>query len=65
VCCRAKVWGTELPLILAGGFDAEKAKKAVSESYTAENIIIAFGRLFIRYALGTTPARPRQWLTTC
>ena len=43
----AEVWGTEAPIILAGGFDSEKAIKAVSEHYTAENVIIAFGRYFI------------------
>lgn len=42
-----EVWGTEAPIILAGGFDSEKAKKAMSEVYTAENICIAFGRYFI------------------
>lgn len=43
----AEHWGTESPLLLAGGFDAEKAKKAVNEVYTAENVCIAFGRSFI------------------
>ncbi|KAK4570263.1 hypothetical protein LTR86_002343 [Recurvomyces mirabilis] len=43
----AEIWGTEAPLILAGGFDAEKSIKAVEEVYTKENIIIAYGRFFI------------------
>ncbi|KAK0925392.1 hypothetical protein LTR57_005043 [Friedmanniomyces endolithicus] len=43
----AEVWGVTAPIILAGGFDAEKAKKAVSEVYTSENVCIAFGRSFI------------------
>ncbi|KAK5732293.1 hypothetical protein LTR17_010607 [Elasticomyces elasticus] len=43
----AEIWGTDAPLLLAGGFDAEKAKKAVNEVYTAENVCIAFGRSFI------------------
>ncbi|KAK4956696.1 hypothetical protein LTR10_006223 [Elasticomyces elasticus] len=43
----AERWGTDAPLLLAGGFDAEKAKKAVNEVYTAENVCIAFGRSFI------------------
>ena len=43
----AEVWGVTAPIILAGGFDAEKAKKAVSEIYTTENVCIAFGRAFI------------------
>ncbi|KAK5108362.1 hypothetical protein LTR62_008392 [Meristemomyces frigidus] len=43
----AEIWGTEAPLILAGGFDAEKSIKAVEEVYTKENIVIAYGRYFI------------------
>ncbi|EMC92829.1 hypothetical protein BAUCODRAFT_37740 [Baudoinia panamericana UAMH 10762] len=42
-----EVWGSELPIILAGGFDAEKGLKAVGEVYTGENICIAYGRFFI------------------
>lgn len=41
-----EVWG-DGPLILAGGFTSDKAKKAVSEIYTAGNVCIAFGRHFI------------------
>lgn len=40
-------WGNAGPLILAGGFTAEKAEKAVNEVYTGENVLIAFGRYFI------------------
>lgn len=41
------LWGDKTPLILAGGFSPEKAKKVVSEIYTNDNVIIAFGRTFI------------------
>ncbi|KAK5137502.1 hypothetical protein LTR08_008480 [Meristemomyces frigidus] len=41
------LWGHETPIILAGGFDPVKAEKAMSEVYTAENVLIAFGRYFI------------------
>ena len=43
----AEVWGTDAPIILAGGFDAEKSIEAVNNHYTAENVIIAYGRYFI------------------
>ncbi|CAJ2504928.1 Uu.00g123220.m01.CDS01 [Anthostomella pinea] len=42
-----ELWGTEAPVILAGGFDPEKARKALSEVYPAENVCIAYGRYFI------------------
>ncbi len=51
----AEVWGVSAPIILARGFDAEKAKKAVSEVYTSENVCIAFGRAFI-----STPGKAEQ-----
>jgi NADPH2 dehydrogenase len=41
-----ELWG-DSPLVLAGGFTPEKAKKVVSEVYTKDNVIIAFGRAFI------------------
>ena len=40
-------WGPEDPLILAGGFTPEKAKWAVNEVATGDNIAIGFGRYFI------------------
>lgn len=42
-----EIWGTISPILLAGGFDPEKAKKVMSEVYTAENVCIVFGRYFI------------------
>ncbi|QIW95573.1 hypothetical protein AMS68_001091 [Peltaster fructicola] len=41
-----QLWGSA-PVVLAGGFTPEKAKKSVGEVYTGDNIIIAFGRSFI------------------
>ncbi|EPE08229.1 nadph dehydrogenase [Ophiostoma piceae UAMH 11346] len=35
------------PLIIAGGFSAESAKKLVDEDYPEKDIIVAFGRYFI------------------
>lgn len=40
-------WGDQAPILLAGGFTPEKAKKVVSEVYTAENVCVVFGRYFI------------------
>ncbi|CZT16351.1 related to NADH:flavin oxidoreductase/12-oxophytodienoate reductase [Ramularia collo-cygni] len=42
-----ETWGTETPIILAGGFTPEKAEWAVNEVATADNVLIAFGRYFI------------------
>ncbi|EME41543.1 hypothetical protein DOTSEDRAFT_73828 [Dothistroma septosporum NZE10] len=42
-----KTWGPKEPLILAGGYTPDKAKKVVGEIYTTDNILIAFGRYFI------------------
>ncbi|KAF2720237.1 NADPH dehydrogenase [Polychaeton citri CBS 116435] len=42
-----ELWGTQAPILLAGGFDPVKAQKVLSEVYTAENVGIAFGRYFI------------------
>ncbi|TKA28419.1 hypothetical protein B0A50_03886 [Salinomyces thailandicus] len=42
-----EIWGTAAPIILAGGFDPVKAKRVMSEVYTAENVMVAFGRYFI------------------
>lgn len=40
-------WGTDAPIILAGGYDVKKAKYVTGELYTADNVAIAFGRYFI------------------
>lgn len=42
-----KACGTELPVIIAGGYTPEKARKVVGELYTSDNIAIGFGRYFI------------------
>lgn len=42
-----ELWGAQAPIMLAGGFTPEKAKKVLGEIYTAENVCIAFGRSFI------------------
>lgn len=42
-----ELWGTQSPIILAGGFDPAKAKRVMREVYQAENVMIAFGRYFI------------------
>lgn len=42
-----EIWGDKTPVILAGGFDPEKAKKVTAEVYTGDNVLIAFGRYFI------------------
>jgi len=41
------IWGSQSPVILAGGFTPEKARRVVSELYTGDNILVAFGRSFI------------------
>jgi NADPH2 dehydrogenase len=42
-----EAWGPDLPIILAGGFDAKKAKWVVEEVATGKNVLIGFGRYFI------------------
>ncbi|KAK5028503.1 hypothetical protein LTS07_006594 [Exophiala sideris] len=45
-----EIWGVngnKTPLILAGGFTPESARKVVSEHYARENVCIAFGRHYI------------------
>jgi NADPH2 dehydrogenase len=42
-----QIWGTDAPVILAGGFTPDKAKKVLGEVYTEENVAIAFGRSWI------------------
>ncbi|OTA37690.1 hypothetical protein BTJ68_02534 [Hortaea werneckii EXF-2000] len=42
-----ELWGVQAPIMLAGGFDPPKAKRVLCEVYTAENVMIAFGRYFI------------------
>ena len=42
-----KIWGKTSPVLVAGGFQPESAKRAVEEEYTGQDIIIVFGRYFI------------------
>ncbi|KAF2772832.1 NADH flavin oxidoreductase/12-oxophytodienoate reductase [Teratosphaeria nubilosa] len=51
-----ELWSTEAPIILAGGFDAVKAKKVLEQTYTAENVCIAFGRYCV-----SNPDLPFRW----
>ncbi|KAK5674428.1 hypothetical protein LTS10_012816 [Elasticomyces elasticus] len=41
------LWGTESPIIVAGGFTPDKAKNALREVYTEANVAVAFGRSWI------------------
>ncbi|KAK3647979.1 hypothetical protein LTR56_007679 [Elasticomyces elasticus] len=41
------IWGTESPIIVAGGFTPDKAKNALREVYTGANVAVAFGRSWI------------------
>jgi NADPH2 dehydrogenase len=42
-----KAWGTDSPVIIAGGFTAEKARQFVEERYPKYQLAIGFGRYFI------------------
>lgn len=42
-----QIWGKESPIMLAGGFDQEKAYRVTEEYYPDHQIVIAFGRYFI------------------
>ena len=42
-----KVWGKTSPVLLAGGFQPDSAKRAVEEEYTEYNVLVVFGRHFI------------------
>jgi NADPH2 dehydrogenase len=41
------VWGKTSPVLVAGGFTAESARRAVEEEYTDREVAIVFGRYFI------------------
>jgi NADPH2 dehydrogenase len=41
------VWGSTSPVLLAGGWKAASAKKAVDEEHKDRDIVIVFGRYFI------------------
>ena len=42
-----EIWGKASPVLLAGGFDPDSAKRAVEEEYTGYDLMIVFGRHFI------------------
>lgn len=42
-----KIWGKTSPVLLAGGFQPDSAKRAVEEEYTGQDVMIVFGRHFI------------------
>ncbi|KAG5918133.1 hypothetical protein E4U53_004118 [Claviceps sorghi] len=43
-----RMWGREKPIVLAGGYDGESARRLVDETYSAQdNVLVAFGRHFI------------------
>ncbi|KAL9110498.1 MAG: hypothetical protein Q9227_005042 [Pyrenula ochraceoflavens] len=41
------IWGQTSPVLVAGGFKPDSAKRAVDDEYTENDIAIVFGRLFI------------------
>lgn len=42
-----KIWGKTSPVLLAGGFQPDSAKRAVEKEYTGQDVMIVFGRHFI------------------
>ena len=42
-----KIWGKTSPVLLAGGFQPDSAKRAVENEYTGHDVLIVFGRHFI------------------
>jgi NADPH2 dehydrogenase len=42
-----EAWGKEKPVLVAGGYTAERAKEAVDERYKGYQVVVAFGRQFI------------------
>ena len=41
-----KIWGKTSPVLLAGGFKPDSAKRAIEEEYTDHDVVIIFGRYF-------------------
>ncbi|KAH8660447.1 NADPH dehydrogenase [Xylariales sp. PMI_506] len=41
------IWGTENPVLVAGGFKPESAKYALDEEYAKYNAAVVFGRYFV------------------
>ena len=42
-----EIWGKTSPVLLAGGFQPDSAKRTVEEEYAGHDVIIVFGRHFI------------------
>ena len=42
-----KIWGKTSPVLLAGGFQPDSAKRAVEKEYAGYDVLIVFGRHFI------------------
>lgn len=41
------IWANNSPVIIAGGFKPDSARRAVDEEYTDKDVLVAFGRYFI------------------
>ncbi|PKS08745.1 hypothetical protein jhhlp_004798 [Lomentospora prolificans] len=41
------IWKNQSPIIVAGGFNGDKARKAVDEEYNDHDTLVAFGRYFV------------------
>ncbi|KXS98703.1 hypothetical protein AC578_1250 [Pseudocercospora eumusae] len=41
------IWGKEKPVLVAGGFDSERAREAVEDEYKEFHVGVVFGRWFI------------------
>ncbi|KXT16963.1 hypothetical protein AC579_7398 [Pseudocercospora musae] len=42
-----RIWGREKPVLIAGGFDSERAREAAEGEYKDYNVGVVFGRWFI------------------
>ena len=42
-----EIWGNTSPVLIAGGFQPDSAKRAIEEEYQERDVIIVFGRHFI------------------
>ena len=42
-----KIWGKTSPVLLAGGFQPDSAKRTVEEQYAGQDVLVVFGRHFI------------------
>lgn len=42
-----KIWANQSPVLIAGGFKPDSAKRAIDEEYTGTDVLVVFGRYFI------------------